>query len=245
MLYLLAAIGLLAGMINVLAGGGSLLTLPILVLCGYTGPVANGTNRIAILVQNVTAVLAFRRGGYRGFRLGFQLALAALPGAVLGAWLGTRLEGPWFNRVLAGLMLVVLAFMIRGNRPESATAAASPPRKKTALGLMVLVGLYGGFIQAGVGFLLMFVLHRILRLDLVEVNMHKVLIVGIYTIPAIGVFAWQGNVVWQAGLALAVGNGVGGWLGSRLTLRGGEAVIRPVLVLAILGLAARLIYDSF
>src|SRR3970040_2428241 len=95
---ILSLAGLAAGFLNVMAGGGSLLTFPIMVFIGLPGPVANGTNRIAILAQNITAVTAFFKKGYANFRLSLTLSLCALPGAVAGAYAGTRLEGSWFKR---------------------------------------------------------------------------------------------------------------------------------------------------
>ena len=107
----LVAVGVIAGFLNVMAGGGSLLTVPVLVFMGLPGPVANGTNRIAILAQNVTAIAAFARNGFQDFRLSLSLAACAIPGAVVGALLGVHLEGVWFNRALAVVMLGVMVTM--------------------------------------------------------------------------------------------------------------------------------------
>ncbi len=239
----LAAIGVLAGFINVMAGGGSLLTLPAMVFFGLPGPVANGSNRIAILVQNISAVSGFFRQGFSDFRLSVTLALCALPGAILGAWLGVRLQGEWFNRVLAGVMIMVMILMA-ARKPAGTTAAAgavSRTRLVWAHILMVGAGLYGGFIQAGVGFILMAILHRVLRLDLVRVNMHKVFIVGVYTVPALAVFALTGSVRWRVGLFLAAGNAAGAWLATHLAVKKGEGIIRIILYVALTIMALRLL----
>ena len=105
---LLLLVGTVGGFLNVMAGGGSLLTVPVLVFLGLPGPVANGTNRIAILVQNITAITTFFRHGHADFRRSLGLALCAIPGAILGALFGTELEGPWFNRTLAIIMIAVM-----------------------------------------------------------------------------------------------------------------------------------------
>jgi uncharacterized membrane protein YfcA len=102
------------------------------------------------------------------------------------------------------------------------------------------VGFWGGFMQAGVGFLLMPLLERLMAFDLVRVNMHKVFIVGCFTIPALAVFVAEGHVWWLGGAALAVGNAVGARLGARVTVEGGERVIRWVFVAAALVLAVRM-----
>jgi uncharacterized membrane protein YfcA len=105
---------------------------------------------------------------------------------------------------------------------------------------MVLVGFYGGFIQAGVGFLIMAGLNQIMRLNLVHVNMHKVFIVGSFTIAALAVSIYTGNVWWLPGLALALGNSVGGWIGSQLTISKGEVFVRRVLYAARFVMAVKL-----
>jgi hypothetical protein len=248
-IFLLTLVGIAAGFLNVVAGGGSLFTLPVMVFLGMTGPEANGTNRIAILAQNIAAVGGFRRQGFSNFRLSVTLSLCALPGALVGAYLGNQLEGAWFNRVLAAIMVGVLLLMLfkKKSSPQSeeATELAPPGSKRfiAAHVLMVLVGFYGGFIQAGLGFLLMAVLHRVLGENLVRVNMHKVFIIGSYTFFALGIFAWQGNVNWLPGLGLAVGNAAGGWCGSYFSVKRGERAIKFIFYTALLAMAAKLLFS--
>ena len=240
---LLAAVGILAGWLNVMAGGGSLLTIPVMLFMGIPGPVANGTNRIAILAQNVSAVASFRRRGFSDFRLSLSLAMAASIGAVGGAMIGVRLDGVWFERVLALVMIAVLILMATGQGKTSKSGGSDRPQR-LVLGhiLMVGAGAWGGFIQVGVGFILMPILHRVLGLDLVRVNMHKVFIVLVYTIVALLVFASQLELLWWTGAALAVGNATGGWLGAHTTVRHGETLIRRVLYVALTGFIIKLLF---
>ena len=292
-------VGVLAGFVNVMAGGGSLLTLPLMVLLGLDGSLANGTNRVAILAQNSVAIVAFRQRGASAFSLSGRLALCAAPGAVLGAWTGTRLSGVWFNRVLALLMLFLLVLLVvkelrqrlsvwrdsatsSRKRPgalrdsdqgaaidsfrqqavvavgEGLAAAQEPPpsgetRQATfpllstathpRLGylMMVAVGFYGGFIQAGVGLLIMALLEFSFGHDLVRANVHKVFVVACFTVLALAVFAWRGQVNWAFGGLLAVGNSAGAYIASRLSLKKGETVVRPLLWIALLVLSVRLL----
>lgn len=265
---LLAGVGLIAGILNVLAGGGSLIVMPTMVFLGIPGAVTNGTARVAILGQNLTAIAGFRQKGFSDFKVSFSLALCALPGTFLGAFLGTKLTGVWFNRILAGVMLSVLVTMILGQRkkktPQQETATepasdpgpdpASPTEPAEAAGtaaenghsvaghlLMVLAGFYGGFIQAGVGFILIAIMNSLMKIDLVRTNMHKVFIVAIYTIAAIGIFAWQGKIHWVTGLILTAGMSAGGWIGSHLAVSKGESFIRTVLYIAIVGMSIKLL----
>ena len=221
-----------------------------MVFLGLPGPVANGTNRVAILVQNASATLGFFRQGFSNFRLSASLTACAIPGAVLGAYWGTKLEGPWFNRILAAVMVGVLILMCRKKRTPSGSETESPAPPSTrriilAHACMVGVGLYGGFIQAGVGFVVMAVLHRVLRLDLVHVNMHKVFIIGAYTIVALAVFAYQGRVLWSAGAVLAAGMAIGAWVAAHVAVKRGDGVIRIVLNVVLVAMVVKLIADSF
>ncbi len=242
-IFVLALVGVAAGWLNVMAGGGSLLTVPVMLFMGMPGPIANGTNRIAILAQNITAVTTFRRRGYSDFKLGLSLAAAASIGAVGGASLGVHLEGEWFDRVLALVMIAVMLLMASGH--DKVKPSGGDTQAKNLLAghlLMVGAGFWGGFIQIGVGFILMPILHRVMGLDLVRVNMHKVLIVLVYTVVALIVFSSQLELLWWTGLGLAVGNSIGGWLGAHTTISHGETLIRRVLFVALSVFVVKLLF---
>ncbi len=242
-ILLLALTGVLAGWLNVMAGGGSLLTVPVMLFMGIPGPVANGTNRIAILAQNISAITAFKRKGHAEFKLGLSLAAAAAVGAVGGASIGVHLEGEWFDRILALVMVAVLILMATGHDRVKPCDGNDKPRNLLAGHLlMVGAGFWGGFIQIGVGFILMPILHRVLGLDLIRVNMYKVMIVLVYTIVALFIFAANLQLLWWTGLSLAVGNSIGGWLGAHMTISHGEKLIRRVLYLALIAFIIKLLF---
>jgi hypothetical protein len=235
--------GVLAGFLNVMAGGGSLITLPILLFLGFPAALANGTNRVAILVQNVAAVTSFRQQGLSDVRTGLRLAAVTLPGAVAGAFISLRVSDATFRVILAAVLIVAVAGLLRPPGRTADYAGPGTPGVATYLAL-VGVGLYGGFLQAGVGFLFMVVLHRMLRLDLVRTNMYKVFIVLVYTIPTLTVFVWSGNVRWLTGLVLAAGSAAGAVIATRVSVRGGERYIRPVVAVALVLMAARLVVQN-
>lgn len=236
---LLAAVGVVAGFINTMAGGGSLLVLPTLVFMGMDGAVANGTNRVAIMAQNIVSVLGFLKRGYSDVRTSMTLSLCALPGAALGAYLGTRVGGELFNRILGGLMIFLIIVM--AHKTEQRQEEGKPERSVLGHALMVGIGFYGGFIQAGVGLFMMAVLYRAMRLDLVRVNMHKVFIVGVFTLVALLIFASSGQVLWGVGIVLGVGNAIGGWVGVHYAVKKGERLIRIVLNVGLVAMAIRLL----
>lgn len=222
-----------------------MLTVPAMVFMGMPGPVANGTNRIAIIAQCTTAVITFFKKGFSDFKLSLTLSLCAIPGAVIGALIGTRLEGVWFNRALAIIMIGVMIIMALEKKDTAPVADGAKP-KNLLLGhfLMILVGCYGGFIQIGVGFIIMPVLNKVMGIDLVRVNMHKVFIIMVYTIVALTVFASQVQIYWIMGLCLAIGNSFGGWLGASMSISKGEKAIRWILNTVLAGIILKLLFFS-
>lgn len=236
---LLFGIGLVSGVINVMAGGGSSLTLPALIFLGLDAPTANGTNRVAILVQTFVTVLSFRRENIRGLRRSVVFGLCTLPGAVAGAVVAVNISDEAFEIILGVIMIGVVVSMLLPRKVRTTTAEGVS--SWWIYPALVGIGFYGGFMQVGVGFLIMAALYHLLRMDLVFVNMHKAAIVLIYTVPALAIFAWLGYVDWLLGLSLAAGNAVSGWWGARVAVRGGERVVRIVLIIAVLIMAMKLL----
>lgn len=234
-------VGIVAGVLNVVAGGGSLITLPVLILLGLPAGVANGTNRLGILAQNLVAVETFRRRRLADRLTSWRLAAWTLPGAIAGALVSLEIPEVWFKRILAAIV-VVGAVTIAFPRPGHAGgAAATAPRVRWHTALAFLgIGFYGGFIQAGVGMVFLLVLYHLLHVSLVLVNMYKVFIVAVYTVPALVVFVVTGHVAWAIGVVLAVGYALGGWLGTHVSVRGGDRVIRAVVAVVLVAMGIRL-----
>lgn len=234
----LLAIGGLAGFINVLSAGGSMLTLPLLMFLGLPPQVANGTNRVAITLQSITAVGSFHRMGQGSLIVSLHLALPAVLGSLLGAWVATWVADAVFEFVLVVAMIGASVFMLLP-QPTLDTRPLTPDRLGPVIYLaMFLIGVYGGFIQVGVGALFLVVLYRMLRIDLRQVNVFKVSIVLLYTLPALVIFAISDQVHWGMGLTLALGNIAGAIIAVRVNLseRGAQWVkwITLVMVAAIL-----------
>lgn len=243
---LLFGVGAFAGYINVMAGGGSLLTVPVMLFMGLPAPVANGTNRIAILAQSLVSCAVFLRKGLGELRLSLTLGLAALPGALIGALLGVRLEGVWFSRLLAAIMIAVMLMMFFERRTITRdTNTGGRPRRVILTHILMLgVGFYGGIIQVGVGFIIMPILHRVMGLDLLRVNMHKIFLIVPFTVLSLIVFAGQAGVSWSAGLFLALGNALGGWLGTHMMISKGEKIIKLIFNIVLAAFIVKLIFFS-
>lgn len=237
---LLLGVGVIAGLLNIGAGGGSSLTLPTLIFLGLDSAMANGTNRIALIIQNIFAITGFQQEKQNEFKQSFKYALFTLPGAIAGAVLAVRLSDVWFQRILAVIMvLIVLTLFL----PKTKERALAIEEKKSWMVYLALLGagFYGGFIQVGVGFILMAILFHLAGLTLIKVNVHKVFIILLYTIPALAIFIYTDNVHWKYGLILAAGNGIGGWISARISVKKGESYIRIVLAIAIAIMAYKLV----
>ncbi len=247
---LLVVVGSVAGVINVVAGGGSFLTLPVLIFMGLPAVVANGTNRVAILLQNVGAVWGFQRHGVLDWRAVLWAAVPATAGSVLGTWAALVISDEAFKRVLAGLMVAVTLWTLwnpverhRSDRPHETRVSTDSWMGLLPLGAgFFVVGIYGGFVQAGVGFFILAVTTWV-GLDLVRGNAVKVLSVLVFTAVSLGIFAWQGKVHWPMGLALAAGNVAGGLIGVRLTVLKGHAWVKGAVTIAIIVFAILLLID--
>lgn len=237
---LLFAVGAIAGFINIMAGGGSTLTMPTLIFLGLDSALANGTNRVAIFIQNIFAITSFHQEQLYEFKSILKLALWTLPGAVIGALVAVKIDNLLFQRILAFVIIgVVISILIP--QPKNRKNSSSEKKSWLIYPALLGIGFYGGFIQAGVGFLFMASFLHILKFDLVKVNMHKVFIIFIYTIPALFIFALSGNIHLPYALVLAAGNAAGGWWSAKLSVKKGEKIIRIVLFVAVFIMAFKLI----
>jgi uncharacterized membrane protein YfcA len=238
---LLVVGGLAAGTVNAVAGGGSMLTVPLLVLAGVPGNAANGSNRVGILTGNLASAAQFRRLGVEGLQHASVVVVPALAGSLVGSIGISRLTDDTFETVFGLLMIPLVILTI--NKPKLPDDGATWSRTTTSI-VFFGVGIYGGAVQAGVGLVMLAALSRA-GFDLVTANSIKVLVNLAVTIVALPVFIVQGQVEWIPALLLAAGLTAGGWIGARLGVDKGEAWIRRVMIVAAVALALKLIgvYD--
>jgi uncharacterized protein len=247
--FIIFGVGILAGFINTLAGGGSFFTLPMLIFLGLPAVVANGTNRLAITVQSIFAVAGFRRKGVSDFKSSLLLSVPSCIGAIIGAQLAVGIPDILFKRILAVLMVLFLGLILwdpiqrryRITRHVENISELSWNRNIAVMIALFFAGIYGGFVQAGVGFLFIMTFNMIGRLNLVKTNSHKVFIAGINALFSLFVFLLHSKIYWITGLVLAAGTGLGGWIGSNLAVSKGEWFVRVVLAISIIAMVVRLL----
>lgn len=229
--------GLAAGVINTMAGGGSALTVPLLVLAGVPGNQANGSNRVGVLAASASAVAAFRKAGVDGVKGAAPVLGPAVVGSLVGSFGISQIADETFETIFGFLLIPIIILTIFKPKPKEGAEPWSAP---VTAGVFLCIGMYGGAFQAGVGLVMLAALTRA-GFDLVTANSVKVMVNLIVTMIALPVFVLQGNVVWAPALVLAAGFLAGGWFGAKLAVRGGEKVVRVFMVGAALFLAGRLI----
>lgn len=241
---LLALVGLVAGWINTVAGAGSLLLLPALIFAGLPADAANATNRISVLVQSIAAVWGYHRAGLRIGRTERILTAAGAVGGVLGAFIATLLSARAIHHAIVVALAVMLVLSMLPKKKGSAeTLTLPPPTALTVFGLFC-IGIYGGFLQAGVGILALLFLSLVASAGLVASNVLKSTLTLALSVVSIAVFSARGETLDPLrGLALAIGSGIGGYLGAHATVKLGEKWIRLGIVVAVLAALTKLVWD--
>jgi len=238
--YVLAVIGvgIVTGFINTVAGSGSLISLPLLMFLGLSPATANGTNRIAILLQSLVGLGGFKKYSNMSkaeWKLGYWLTIPSIIGALVGAQIAVKLDDNYLEKIIA-ILLIIMFFLILF-KPEKWLKGKEEgvPEKPTWIQCIIFffIGIYLGFIQAGVGFFLLAGLVLSVGFDLIKSNAIKILVVLLCTPFALGVFIYNGNVNYLWGLILGFGAMIGAFLATRFAAKLGANFVRYVVLITI------------
>jgi uncharacterized protein len=238
--------GVAVSFVNSVSGGGSTLSLPLLIFLGLPTATANGTNRLGILLGSLSSLFAFRSQGIFMPRLAARVGAPAMAGALAGSLLAVRLPDRIFNPILAAVVLFVVAMTVRGHRPNAEEGQA-PELRGDAWALLAYLGIgfYGGFIQAGSGLIMIYAFTRLGNLGIIRANALKVSNTVLFISVSLAAFAASGHIDWPMAAALAAGNLAGGWLGSVTQLRRGEGWVDRFVLWSGLAIAAKLLWDTW
>ena len=234
---LLLVVGVVGGFINTVAGGASLLCMPVLAWLGLPANAANATNNLATTAQSLFSSASFSRKGFRDHRLLALLALPSLLGAILGSWLVTALPERVFSRIVGVLMLATLFVVLRRKRPRGAPldvrgdgARLSPARAASGVALFALLGIYGGFFGGGIGLVMLPLLVLLFDLDFVVGNSVKTGVTFVMNMTATVVFVAYGLIHLVYAVPLTAGMLVGARAGVHMSIKGGDQWVRRFLV---------------
>jgi len=236
-IFLLAFGGFAAGIINTMAGGGSTITVPLLVFAGVPGTHANGSNRVGILPACIAAIVSFRRLGVSDFRDSIIIFFPVAVGSLIGSLAINQLADDQFERLFGLLIVPIVILTLVSPTPREGKA---PWGRAKIIAVFYFVGFYGGAVQAGVGLLMILALARS-GYNLIRANGIKVILNAFITLIAFPVFIFSGKISWGPALVLASGLTIGGWIGAKWTVKGGERVVRLVMVVSALGLSGKLL----
>lgn len=236
------AVGAVSGALNVVAGGGSFLTLPLLIFFGLPAALANATNRVGVLAQNLAGLWGFHRAGAMPWRWGLSVSVPSLAGAALGAWLALHLTDFAFRRLLSVAMLAMTLWTVARRPTAPSRDTLISPWHPGMVAAFFAIGVYGGLIQAGVGFAVL-AATSVAGLDLVRGNAVKLIAVLLLTALSLAIFASSGLVAWRFGLALGAGNALGGFIGVRLAVTQGHHWIQRVVTVAVVAFAVLLWFE--
>lgn len=228
--------GVFVGFINTLAGGGTIISLSLFMFMGLPADVANGTNRIAVILQNFTSSASFKKQKLLDTKKAIKLAIPAVIGSVIGAQLSVQIDEDTFEKAIGLVMLMMIYFMVV--KPDKWINGQTSLQEKKVTWLQVVIfffiGIYGGFVQVGVGYFLLAGIVLGAGYDLVRANAIKGFIVMLYTIFALLVFVLNDKVYWPYGLIHAIGNVTGAFIASRYALTWGAGFIRWFIIIIIL-----------
>lgn len=238
---LIIMVGFLAAFLNTVGGGGSLFSVPILTFIGLPITMANATSRVAILFQNIFAVGGFRSKGVElPWPYALYLGIASLGGGLLGSLLASRIPDDVFQKIFVVVMVLSVGLILYDPFKSKGEEKLTPKAQWTGAFFFLFIGVYGGFVQAGIGFMVIAVLSLVNNLSLVKSNYVKVFAAIVYTGVSVAVFAWQGKINWSVGLVLAIGHALGGWYASRWSVKAGDVWIKRVMIVSVIAMAVAL-----
>ena len=235
--------GVFVGFINTLAGGGTIISLSLFMFLGLPANVANGTNRVAVILQNMTSVSEFRRKKVLDFKKANKLAIPTMIGAIIGAQIASDINEAIFRKAIGVVMIVMMYFIL--TKPsqwlKGTEALMEKPVSWIQIVIFFAIGLYGGFVQVGVGYFILAGVVLGAGYDLVKANAIKVWIVLLYTPLALIVFILNDQVRWDYGLIHAIGNIIGAFVASRFAVSWGANFVRWVVIVVIVVFASDLL----
>lgn len=228
--------GIVVGFINTLAGGGTVISISVFMFFGMPPLMANGTNRIAIILQNATAVTYFQHKKLIDWHKIIHLAIPIVLGSLAGALTAGKLSDQLFQYIFAAVVFLFgIALLFNPDRfIHERTDLVTQKTPVWHYLIYFLLGIYGGFVHVGIGYILLAVLVLINGYDLLKANVLKNVLVLLYVPFSLLIFAIQGNVCWVAGLIHGFGNCIGAILAAHLAIKKGASVIRYIVLVLII-----------
>jgi len=234
-IIILICSGIIVGFMNTLAGGGTVVSLSVFMFFGLPPLVANGTNRVAVVFQNLTAVTYFHKNKYIDWRIIMRFAIPLIAGSLAGAFITGYISNKWFQYIFAAMVILFgISMLVNPNRYlHERTDLVNRKVSSWQYLLYFFLGIYGGFVHVGIGYLLIAALVLVNGYDLLKANVLKNVFVLCYVPFSLSVYALQGNVCWSFGLVHAIGNIIGAGIAARLAIKKGAPFIRYIVLILV------------
>jgi uncharacterized membrane protein YfcA len=234
--------GVLVGFINTLAGGGTIISISLFMFLGLPATIANGTNRIAVLLQTLVSSASFKKQKVLDTRKGLLLGIPTVIGSIIGAEIAVDINEKLFEQAIGVIMLIMMIFIVYKPQQWLKGKQELLQRKLTPVQFLIffIIGLYGGFIHVGVGYFILAGLVLNAGYDLVKANALKVFIVLLYAPFTIIVFIYNKQINYEYGLIHAIGNIIGAFIASRFAVSWGANFVRWVIIVIILLTSAQM-----
>lgn len=243
---LLILAGIIAGFINVIAGSGSFISLPVMIFLGIPAPIANGTNRIAIFFQNLVSARSFHKNKLLPLKQALWLSLPSIAGSLAGAQIAVDIDKKVMETAIGIIMLIMLFFMfykpgkwLKSHKADNETGVTL---KWWHFVLFFFIGIYGGFIQAGVGVFLLTGLVLAVNYDTVRSNAIKAFINLLFTPFALIIFILNSQVDYKSGLILTAGSVIGAFIATKTAIKWGAGYVRWIVVSVIVFSSVKLLF---
>ncbi len=230
---MLVVSGIIVGIVNTLAGGGSVITMTMFMALGLPINVANGSNRIAVLFQNLTATVTFLRKRMLNIRHGLRLSIPVIIGNIAGSIVATHINETVFKICFGAILLVILLYIIFDNRIKIREGHNIDIKPLHYLWFL-LIGFYGGYIYVGIGYLILAITLWSMRMDIVTANVIKNFVIFVATPFSLAVFMLNGQVDYMFGLLHGVGNIVGSFLASHYMVGWGKGFIKTFIAVLVI-----------
>jgi len=243
LLFMLFSAAFVAGFIDSIAGGGGMVSVPAMLIAGFSPIETLGTNKLQSLFGSGSATLAYARGGHVTLRTQLPMAVMSALGAAIGAAITTYIPGD----VLKGLMplLLIAIALYFGFKPTISDTDQHQRMTPFLFGLTIvpLIGFYDGVFGPGTGSFFMLAFVMLAGFGLLKATAHTKMLNFASNIGAFCIFAASGVIIWKVGLLMGVGQFLGAQTGSRLAMKSGARIIRPLLVVTCIALAIKLLAD--
>jgi uncharacterized membrane protein YfcA len=243
LLLLLFAAAFVAGFVDSIAGGGGMITVPAMLIAGFSPIETLGTNKLQSLFGSGSATLAYARGGHVSLKSQLPMALMSALGSAVGAMLTTFLPGALLKGLMPLLLIGIALYF--GFKPRISDSDQHRRMTPFLFGLTIVpaIGFYDGIFGPGTGSFFMLAFVMLAGFGLLRATAHTKLLNFASNIGAFLIFAVSGVIVWKVGLTMGAGQFLGAQAGSRLAMRNGASVIKPLLVITCIALAIRLLSD--